>query len=49
MNKPKSSLIVSPNLGCPEIVSVPAMNDRGFRVIIAAPVSEDIRCRSRTR
>jgi hypothetical protein len=41
MNKPKSSLIVSPNLGCPEIVSVPAMSDRGFRVIIAAPVSED--------
>lgn len=41
MNKPKSSLIMSPNLGCPEIVSVPAMNDRGFRVIIAAPVSED--------
>jgi len=41
MNKPKSSLIISPNLGCPEIVSVPAMNERGFRVIIAAPVSED--------
>ena len=41
MNKPKSSLIVSPNLGCPEIVSLEAINKDGFRVIIAAPASED--------
>ena len=41
MNKPKSSLIVSPNLGCPEIVSVESINQQGFRAIIAAPVSED--------
>lgn len=41
MNKPKSSLIVSPNLGCPEIVSLQEINQHGFRVVIAAPVSED--------
>ena len=33
--------IVSPNLGCPEIVNLARINDRGIRVIIAAPVSED--------
>jgi len=40
-DKPKSSRIVSPNLGCPEIVSLPALQERGFRVIIAAPALED--------
>ncbi|HWO34810.1 MAG TPA: metallophosphoesterase, partial [Candidatus Acidoferrum sp.] len=32
--------IVGPNLGCPEIVSLTTINERGLRVIIAAPVSE---------
>ena len=41
MKKPKSSLIVSPNLGCPEIVGVQAINEHGFRVVIAVPASED--------
>jgi len=41
MNKPKSSLIMSPNLGCPEIVGRETISKKGFRVIIAAPVSED--------
>jgi len=41
MKKPTSSLILSPNLGCPEIVSVPALKGNGFRLIIAAPHSED--------
>jgi hypothetical protein len=42
MLKPKSSLILSPNLGCPEIVGLPAINQRGFRVAIAVPGSEDL-------
>jgi len=40
MKKPTSSLILSPNLGCPEIVSVQALKENGFRIIIAAPASE---------
>jgi hypothetical protein len=39
MIKPKSSFILSPNLGCPEIASDQAINERGFRVVIA--VSEE--------
>ena len=50
MNKSQSFLvssrivgakILSPNLGCPEIVSLASINESGIRVIIAAPVSED--------
>ena len=41
MNKPTSSLIVSPNLGCPEIVGLQSLEQDGFRLIIAAPASED--------
>ena len=41
MKRPKASLILSPNLGCPEIVGLQALNQDGFRVIIAAPVSEE--------
>ena len=33
--------ILSPNLGCPELVSLAGINERGIRVIIAAPPSED--------
>jgi hypothetical protein len=33
--------IVGPNLGCPEIVSLATINERGVRVIIAAPASEN--------
>ena len=40
MKKPASSLILSPNLGCPEIVSVDALKANGFRLVIAAPASE---------
>jgi len=49
--KPKSSFvvggkvvgahIVSPNLGCPEIVSLASINEHGIRVILAAPATED--------
>ncbi len=42
MRKPKSSLILSPNLGCPEIVDVAAMSDGGFRVILATPDTEEL-------
>lgn len=48
MNKPKCSLIMSPNLGCPEIVSVQAINERGFRVVIAAAISEDFEAAAHT-
>lgn len=41
MQKPTSSLIVSPNLGCPEIVTLPETREGKFRVVIATPMSED--------
>src|SRR5436190_1075907 len=41
MQKPKSSLIVSPNLGCPEIVSLESTKQPEFRVILAAPLSDE--------
>jgi hypothetical protein len=42
VEKPKFPLIVSPNLGCPEIVSLRTFDASGFRVIIAAPASEEL-------
>src|SRR5215470_5911127 len=41
MIKPKSSLILSPNLGCPEVVSLKAINERGFLAVIAVPLSKE--------
>src|SRR5215469_9914388 len=42
MKKPKSSsFILSPNLGCPEVVSPQQILHDGFLVVIAAPTSED--------
>jgi hypothetical protein len=41
MNKPKSALILSPNLGCPEIVNFDDLHKgQGFRVIVATLDSE---------
>lgn len=33
----KAPVILSPNLGCPEIVNLQTINERGVRVVIAAP------------
>ncbi|HEX6802496.1 MAG TPA: metallophosphoesterase [Terriglobales bacterium] len=42
MKKPKSSaLLVSPNLGCPEVLSPQALLESGLRVVIATRNSED--------
>jgi hypothetical protein len=46
MMKPKSSLIISPNLGCPEITAIEVLNDRGFQMVIATAASEEFDTRA---